>query len=255
MEILCLPPKPRNGVDERTVFRPDNGFVYVQPPRPKISVHGRPYGRRTTRMETGTTYRLSYMLPDLPIKEKNLTSPVVRRKVYGKLDTNTTNKLSYTWPNGQRPKTCYPQSRLGCGKSPMETITVHSSSYINPGAVTTKSAKCCRSRRPVTAPMESTTIARESYQHPGPTIKSRSMTNWSKNRRDWKLSIKPDYETIQRLSYQRNLVEEPTLTRSQRRERAIVSAKIGRETTYNTSYMIPGCFVKVKNSQTPHLPA
>ena len=255
MEIVCLPRKVCNVV--KTSFYPDNNVVYVQPPRPAINRFRESDKRRVSRsmrIESNTTYTSSYMEPDVSVKRQSVKAWMQPPKAYGKFDMNTVNKMSYKWTRVERPKTCYPQPRLGCGKSPMEKTTVHMASYINPGIVRTVSAKCTN-RRPVTAPMESTTIARESYQHPGPPIKSLSVNKLLKNQRPCKLSFKPDYDTINRCSYQK--IGDVKKRKSMRENycKGEISAKIGCETTYNTSYMIPGYFVRIKNWLTLHPPA
>lgn len=239
MEIACLPVKVCDR--RKSLFNQDKNVVYVPPPRAISKFYREPQKRLSAQVERDTTYTASYMTPGLKTKRKTFESEA--RKVSAKMESTTSNQIAYPWRYCERPKTCYPAPRLACGEGPIESFSIQKSSYMDPGRVTTKSAKNLDLRRPITAFMESTTIARESYQPPGRTSKRKPIRDNSNIYR--KLNFIPDYETIQKSSYQEI---EPQRRKTMRPQysKPNIKAKILCETTYNTSYMIPGCFVRVK---------
>ncbi|XP_043281146.1 uncharacterized protein [Venturia canescens] len=239
MELICLPVKVCD--KKKSLFAQDGNVVYVQPARATSKFYREPRKRPTAKIAGDTTYTTSYMSPGLKIKRK--ITETERRKVYAKMESRTTHKTTYTWKHGERAKTCYPAPRLGCGEGPIERYSVQKSSYMCPGLVRTKTVKNIDFRRPITAPMETTTIARESYQHPQQTSRRKSIRGDTNIYR--KLNFVPDYETIQKSSYQQIASQRRKIMRPYY-SKPNINAQILCETTYNTSYMIPGCFVRVK---------
>ncbi|XP_076391150.1 uncharacterized protein LOC143265071 [Megachile rotundata] len=208
---------------------------YLQPPRRRSFLHNRPFKKPTLKIESDTTYSLSYFPhKDSRCKFHYGAHEKVPRVKPGKFDFETTYKLSYQFSKLVKTKTYVPKSCLSI-KGSHDMMTTHALSYVNPGY---SRAKICEPYRGkgCQLSMDSKTVTKESYQGFG-AVKVRRPAKPEV----WRTKFKNDYQTTNKMSYQYT----GPVKRSIRvgRYRPTISSKIEGDTVYNTSYQVPGRFV------------
>lgn len=230
---------------ERSILQKEN-LLYVQPTKARPTQYNKPYKKPIQKIDASTTYGLSYAKFDCeyaPSRARLDLEKYYKRAhtTRGKFNFNTVYKLSYYADSkGNVRKPFVPKSCLSINGY-HDMTTTQKLSYGNPGYVRTVSIKPYKGKPCHSIPMESKTIMKESYQHfDVPIVKSQV------KRKFWQTKFKTDYQTTSHLSYQ---YVEPFPKRSQVRYTPKVSVSFEKNTVYNTSYQMPGCFV-TKDSTT-----
>lgn len=210
---------------------------YLQPKRARSTLYYQPYKRPTLKLESDTTYSLSYSkLSFIPQPrtsfakyEKMLTTKP------GKIESDTIYKLSYLPSTTKKRKPFIPRTNLSI-HGYHDLTTINKTSYLNPGYVRTISFKPYQGKIQQSIPMDCTTIMKESYQYTPVNVKR------PRKREFWQTKFKPDYGTTNKLSYQ---YVEPLKKRIRVFYKPVITAKIERDTIYNMSYQLPGrCITK-----------
>lgn len=243
MEIVCLPNKPRNFYQNTEKYRND-GCVYLQPARPAILNPRRLCPPISSKIESKTTYKVSYPSPRLPSGFPKKARQVQR---FGKFDFATSTKTAYKWPEKSQGQTIYPIGRLGFVKDPMDSKSTQQSDYVHPGRIErTKSCKKICEKRAISVPMESLTTNDEVYLHHDQHLYINPKEKSTKKIRKCLVNFKTNYVT----SYQENFrVSMANYGRRQRRNKenkCPVLVKFEGCTTYSSSYKAPGRFIKLR---------
>lgn len=216
----------------------DENFVYLQSRKVRPMVYSKPYKKPTLKIESETTYGLSYMKYDCISKPKfhyGLHEKIVPSKT-GKFDFDTVNKLSYQAATGKLRRAFVPTSCLSINGS-HDMTTTFKQSYFDPGYVKTMSYKPYQGKAQHPIPVDYNTVTKESYQDFGIPIVRRP-----RKREFWQTKFKTDYHTTNQLSYQ---YVEPSSKRVHVCYRPVISAQIEKDTVYSTSYQVRGrCVAK-----------
>ncbi|XP_017882228.1 uncharacterized protein LOC108626198 [Ceratina calcarata] len=214
-----------------------NGKFYQQPERQRPIVYVRPYQKPTQKIESYTTYGLSYTkfdsTPRMRVSFGKYEKMLAQKP--GKIDFDTVYKFSYQPATGHLRKPFIPKENLAI-HGVHDMATTQKLSYMNPGYVKTKSYAPYRGRTELPIPMEYKTVMKESYQDFGKHIEVKR----PRKREFWQTKFKTDYQTTSKLSYQ---YVEPLRKRIRVPYKPTVRAKIENETVYSTSYQVPGNFV------------
>ncbi|XP_031837381.2 uncharacterized protein LOC116429076 [Nomia melanderi] len=230
--------KPRT--PPRLIFH-DNTLLYLQPAKRRPITY-RSSKKPTIKIESDTTYGKSYVKFDcVPRQRFNYGyRNKVLSKITEKMDFDTVYKLSYQVSQGKVPEPFLPRSRLSI-EGLQDMTTTHMTSYMDPGYAKVKLYKPYQGKCVHPVPMEYETITKESYQKftKPITIKRPKKTIF------WQTKSKTDYQTTNQLSYQytgsisKRIHVMPT--------RPSITAQIEKDTTFKTSYMIPGRLVTKEN--------
>lgn len=244
IKMECIAEVIRRKATNSRNFRPselqDEDVVYLQPSPRRPITYTRPYTKPTSKIESDTTYGLSYMGFDSKTRRRvnygtyeQLAAPNT-----GKFDFDTVYKLSFPGAIGKIRRSFKPRSFLSITGS-RDMTTIHATSYMNPGLVKTAPYTPYRGKVLHSVPMDHETVTKESYQNHAHIEVTRP-----RKREFWRTKSKTDYHTTAQLSYQHiGPVSKRTRVKP---KRPIISAQIEKDTIFSTSYKVPGCFVNKK---------
>ena len=210
--------------------------VYLQPPKAVSVQRKKIYKPSTTKFETETTYKKSYLVNKCS-PEKHDSKKFKNVQITGKIDYNTTNQISFKGYFENPVGKIFPRSHLKCGGSANFSST-YSESYINPGIVKTLPIKPIRGKVREPMKMECRTTMNESFKNPGVNFLTVVKPKYKKFVTDAKI----DQMTVNRASYQKSSLPINKIYRPKRRQ-LCVSTKIEGDTIYKSSYKPPGCCV------------
>lgn len=214
----------------------DENLAYLQPARTRPIVYNQPYQKPTLKIQSDTTYSLSYKSESTPKRREGYGKyEKIIGKNTGKFDFDTVYKLSYPASSGKTRRAFVPKSCLSINGS-HDMSTTQQLSYSNPGYVKTVSFKPYEGKSQHPVPMEYKTVTKESYQDFGIPV---NVTR-PRKREFWQTKFKTDYQTTSHLSYK---YTEPLSKRIRVCYRPIITAQMQKDTVYSTSYPVPGCFV------------
>lgn len=218
--------------------------VYLQPPRRSKIAFRPPTKPITVPVESRTIYKTSFIQPEvIPRKRKIHTR---KYTTYGEFDSNTVHNLTYTWPEMSHVQQFRPRPRLGIPKIPMDTVSIHTSSYYNPGIVERQlNCKIVQNKSKVLVPMESTTTTILSYMTPPKIPQDDSQKKIQTVKDKWRSNFKPDYQTNYRENFQKYIIN-PNKYQRPHYQKATITSKINGNTIYNTSYRAPGQFSLIR---------
>ncbi|XP_076234061.1 uncharacterized protein LOC143178992 [Calliopsis andreniformis] len=218
-----------------SIFRDEN-LLYLQPATRRLMICNRPYKKPTLKIESDTTYSISYLKSDCPKYRLNykIHEKILNDKVTGKYDFDTVYKLSYQASERKQRRPFLPRPNLFISGF-HDMTTIHMLSYKNSGYSKATPFEPYRGKVNYRVPMASETVMKDSYQSFGPIEVKRSI-----KRQFWQTKFKMDYHTTSQLSYQHLGVSK----RSRHvPKRPIISAPVEKDTVFSTSYTAPGRFV------------
>ncbi|XP_029171480.1 uncharacterized protein LOC114940876 [Nylanderia fulva] len=210
---------------------------YVQPPRTKSFAPERLYEAPSKRLDTSTTYHLSYLNADRRYARPQPIRPIHSlQRSTGRFVDETTNQLSYK-PIWQivKAESIVPKCRLISHPGTMETVTTVRHDYMAKHVEKPDMIIPCGSIRTSSAPLDDRTMMRLSYMSPGPiepAISFKPITKYCP-------SSQPLFkETTHKLSYQPFVVDKKELYPwTQKGVYKSPDVAMCGKTTYSESYM------------------